>query len=195
MLLWPGGLVQMDEFRMFIAKIKCRCVVTIVVVLSTGMNPNVLAQETTPALGKRIESTELLQPVQIFADGRGLPEGSGNAVDGAEIYRAQCQNCHGSEGRGGSALELLGDRSLLASEYPDKGINVYWPYAPPLFAYIQQAMPPDRPFSLDANDTYSVLAYLLEQGDLIEQGQSVDANVLSNLKMPNRDGFNSLVPH
>jgi len=155
-----------------------------------------LAQELTPSLGEEIPAKEIARlPKQIFANGAGLPTGSGVAADGLLIYESQCQSCHGQQGRGGSALELIGDRSLLATEYPDKGINVYWPYAPPLFAYIQRAMPPDKPYSLDNDSTYAVIAYLLYLGALIDASETVDATTLAELQLPNRDGFNSLVPH
>jgi len=88
-------------------------------------------------------------------------------------------------------MELVGDRSLLASEYPDRGIAVYWPYAPTLFEYIQRAMPPDKPYSLTANETYSVIARLLELNGLIDSDQQVNSAVLSTLQMPNKNNFRS----
>ncbi len=88
-------------------------------------------------------------------------------------------------------MELVGDRTLLATEFPDRGIAVYWPYAPTLFEYINRAMPPDKPYSLSADELYSVIARLLELNGLINPGQSVNAEMLSSLKMPNQDNFHS----
>ena len=88
-------------------------------------------------------------------------------------------------------MELVGDRSLLATEYPDRGIAVYWPYAPTLFEYIKRAMPPDKPYSLSDDEVYSVIARLLELNKLIDSGQRVDAAVLSSMQMPNKDNFRS----
>lgn len=148
--------------------------------------------DDTAALARELSETELSAlPAIIMEDGVGLPAGQGNAVRGEEIYTNTCIACHGPEGQGGTALELVGDRSLLATEFPDKGIAVYWPYAPPLFGYIQRAMPPDKPWSLDEDDVYSVIAYILEVSELAEPGQVVDAAFLSSLDMPNRNGFRS----
>lgn len=154
------------------------------------------ANELTPRLGRVIPADQAAAMIQpVFADGRGLPTGSGTAPVGARIYQLQCEGCHGKAGRGGSAMELLGDRSLLATEYPDKGINVYWPYAPALFSYIQRAMPPQAPFTLSDDDTYAVIAYLFLEGNLISENQIVDKLLLSTIELPNRSGFDSQVPH
>ena len=151
-----------------------------------------VADDTLPALGRVPNDTELAKlPMHVFADGSGLPVGSGDTEQGEKIYTSLCADCHGSEGQGGSAMELVGDRSLLATEYPDRGIAVYWPYAPTLFEYIQRAMPPDKPYSLSVDEIYSVIARLLELNGLINSGQRVDAAVLSTLRMPNRDNFRS----
>ena len=153
---------------------------------------NLVAADTFPGLGRAPIDTELANlTTHIFADGRGLPQGSGDTEQGKIIYASLCAGCHGNKGQGGSAMELVGDRSLLATEYPDRGIAVYWPYAPTLFEYIKRAMPPDKPYSLSAAELYSVIAHLLELNGLIDSGQSVDAAVLSLLQMPNKDNFRS----
>ena len=149
-----------------------------------------MAADTLPGLGRMMTGAELAGlPRHVFADGRGLPPGAGSADRGEEIYASLCAGCHGGVGQGGSAIELVGDRSLLATEYPDRGIAVYWPYAPTLFEYIKRAMPPDRPYSLSDNDVYAVIARLFELNGLIEADQRVDASLLSTLLMPNRANF------
>ena len=150
------------------------------------------AADKSPGLGRVPDDTDLAEmPQHVYSDGSGLPQGSGDTEQGKEIYDSLCATCHGSEGQGGRAMELVGDRSLLASEYPDRGIAVYWPYAPTLFEYIQRAMPPDKPYSLTANETYSVIARLLELNGLIDSDQQVNSAVLSTLQMPNKNNFRS----
>lgn len=147
-------------------------------------------------LGRELTSVELkLLAKQVFADGSGLPEGQGTASDGINIYAKACAMCHGGRGEGGRAVELVGDRELLATEYPDRGIAVYWPYAPTLFSYIQRSMPPAQPYSLSNDDVYSVIAALLVMNGLIDAETSLDAGSLSALEMPNRNGFTSLHEH
>ena len=151
-----------------------------------------LSATENPGFGRVITSEELLAlPPHVFADGTGLPVGSGDAVQGMQLYAEHCSSCHGSVGQGGRALELVGDRALLTTNIPDKGIAVYWPYAPTLFEYIRRAMPPENPYSLGVNEVYAIIAYLLELNELSAPGQLVDAAFLSDLKMPNVDGFRS----
>ena len=153
---------------------------------------SVVAANPLPGLGRMPQASELAaMTTHVFADGSGLPQGSGDAEQGSVIYASRCAGCHGNEGQGGSAMELVGDRSLLATEFPDRGIAVYWPYAPTLFEYIKRAMPPDKPYSLSNDELYSVIARLLELNNLIDSGQRVDAAVLSSMQMPNKDNFRS----
>lgn len=128
-------------------------------------------------------------PPMVFANGAGLPLGGGSVADGAPLYKQHCAACHGPSGEGGSALELVGDRSLLSSEYPDKGVAVYWPYAATLFTYIRRAMPPGKPYSLTVNETYSVIAKVLHLNGLLDNDGEVDHQTLADLEMPNRNGF------
>lgn len=149
----------------------------------------------SPNLGKELGAEALAKlPSAIFPDGTGLPEGEGNALHGEQVFDRECASCHGRGGIGGSAMELIGDRSLLATEYPDKGIAVYWPYGPPLFDYIRRSMPPSLPYSLSNDEVYAVIAYLLEHSELLEEGVSLDAARLSAIIMPNRDNFTDVYP-
>lgn len=128
-------------------------------------------------------------PPTVYPDGRGLPEGSGSARAGAGIYRARCAGCHGANGEGGRAVELVGDRATRASDYPDRGIGAAWPYAPPLFDYVRRAMPPDAPYSLGVEDTYAVLARLLELNGLVGADAVIDRAALAALEMPARADY------
>lgn len=130
-------------------------------------------------------------PPTVYADGTGLPPGSGTARAGAALYAERCASCHGSEGEGARAVELVGDPALITSAYPDRGIAVHWPYAPPLYDYVRRAMPPDAPWSLGAAETYAVVARVLELNGLVDADTPVDAAFLGALVMPNVHGFES----
>jgi len=144
-------------------------------------------------LGRPLSATEISAlDTHIFPDGKGLPEGSGDATSGESLYKSSCASCHGSSGEGGSAIELKGDRSLLNTEYPDKGIAVYWPYAPTLFAYIQRSMPPEKPYSFSNDELYSLVAYVLHLNDLVDKATLINKKALSAINMPNRNGFTDI---
>ncbi|HBP29882.1 MAG: c-type cytochrome [Advenella sp.] len=127
--------------------------------------------------------------INVFADGRNLPDGSGTVTQGGAIYAQQCASCHGSKGEGGSGDKLVGGIGKLASGKPVKTVGSYWPYAPTLFDYIRRAMPLTAPQSLNNEQVYAVTAYLLHLNGLVEQDARLDAKSLAAIKMPNRDGF------
>src|SRR2546423_9473127 len=87
----------------------------------------------------------------------------------------------------GSAL--LAVRGLLAMTTPVLTVESYWPYATTLFDYIRRAMPYTTPGSLTADEIYAVSAYILVEGNIIDQAMVLDAQTLPRVQMPNRDGF------
>ena len=131
----------------------------------------------------------------VFPDGEGLPEGNGSAGDGERIYQRQCQNCHGVEGRGGSADELAGAMHTLTDNPPDKTIGTYWPYATTVFDFIRRSMPLNAPGSLSNDELYAVTAYLLYLNGIIGQKDPMNARTLPKVKMPNREGFIGIDAH
>ncbi len=127
--------------------------------------------------------------LDVFPDGRGLPAGQGDAVEGKSVYQRFCQSCHGEEGRGGSAEELAGAAHGLTDDPPDKTIGTYWPYATTLFDFTRRSMPLNAPGTLDNDQLYAVTAYLLYLNGIIEQRTVMNASSLPTVKMPNRGGF------
>lgn len=127
--------------------------------------------------------------INVFADGRNLPAGSGTVAQGASLYAQQCASCHGAKGEGASGDKLVGGTGTLASDKPVKTIGSYWPYAPTLFDYIRRAMPLTAPQTLSNEQVYAVTAYLLHLNGLVAQDAKLDAESLAAIRMPNRDGF------
>jgi cytochrome c len=123
-------------------------------------------------------------------DGKGLPPGKGTVAEGETLYLEQCASCHGEFGEGnGRWPELMGGKGTLKSEDPRKTIGSFWPYAPSVFDYVRRTMPFTSPQSLSNNETYSIVAYLLNLNDLLPADATLDAKSLVTIKMPNRDGF------
>lgn len=123
-------------------------------------------------------------------DGKGLPPGRGTVAQGEKLYLEQCASCHGEFGEGnGRWPELMGGKGTLKSEDPRKTIGSFWPYAPSVFDYVRRAMPFSSPQSLSNDETYAIVAYLLNINDLLPADATLDAKTLEAVKMPNRDGF------
>ena len=58
-----------------------------------------------------------LWDIDVRPDGTGLPQGSGTVAHGKEVYRDNCEVCHGTNGEGGIKDRLVGgegSRQLLA---------------------------------------------------------------------------------
>lgn len=130
-----------------------------------------------------------LWDIDVRSDGTGLPVGSGTPAQGKAVYADNCEACHGANGQGGPKDRLVGGQGSLATENPVKTIGSYWPYATTLYDYIHRAMPYPAPGSLDVNDTYAVVAYLLSLNGIISADTKLDQNSLPKIEMPNRDGF------
>lgn len=155
-----------------------------------------ISNAQSPNLGQPA-NTIAQQPqwhLTILPDGSNLPQGKGNAIQGEQIFAAQCAACHGPAGIGGSALALTGEVGTLTDEYPEKTVNSYWPYATTLFDYIRRAMPPQAPYSLTADEVYALTAYILSQDAIIEADLALTQDNLPLVTMPNRDGFYSPSP-
>src|SRR6266849_1940375 len=61
----------------------------------------------------------------IAPDGSGLPEGSGTAAAGREVYAAKCGACHGGKGEGGIGPALVGGQGTLGTAKPVKTVGSY----------------------------------------------------------------------
>jgi cytochrome c len=78
--------------------------------------------------------------ISIAPDGAGLPEGSGTAAQGKDVYASRCATCHGSQAQGGDEAPLAGGQGTLRSPKPLRTVGSYWPYATTLFDYVRRAI-------------------------------------------------------
>jgi len=144
-----------------------------------------------PGLGRPAAEADIAAiDISIPPDGEGLPPGSGDAAAGKIVYDAKCASCHAMEGKGKPADSLVGGIGSLGSGKPVKSVGSYWPYATTLFDYIRRAMPLDAPMSLSNEEVYAVTAYVLSLNGVVSGNQTLDADSLPAVRMPNRDGFN-----
>jgi cytochrome c len=127
--------------------------------------------------------------ISIAPDGTGLPPGNGSVAEGAQIFAAKCQICHGAEGQGKPADRLTGGIGTLTTPQPVRTVASYWPYATTLFDYIRRAMPVTSPRTLTDTEAYSLVAYILSVDGIVKKNAVLDAKSLPKIRMPNRDGF------
>ncbi len=126
--------------------------------------------------------------IDVKPDGEGLPEGSGTVAEGEAVYAVHCAVCHGLTGTEGPYDVLVGTAPW--EEWPGaRTIGGYWPYATTVFDYIRRSMPQLTPGILTADETYAVVAYLLNLNGIVPDDGVMDAETLPEVIMPARDRF------
>lgn len=143
-----------------------------------------------PNLGQVASAAQVAAAdISVAPSGAGLPPGSGSVKDGAAVYAAQCESCHGPKGVGKPADALVGGIGTLAQPNAVRTVGSYWPYATTLFDYVRRAMPTTAPLTLTNDQVYAVTAYVLHLNGIVGDNAVMDAQSLPKVRMPNRDGF------
>jgi cytochrome c len=143
----------------------------------------------THGVGRAPTSQEIRALVTIAPDGAGLPEGSGTAVEGRELFARKCAKCHGEKGAGDVGPPLVGGQGTLATPKPQKTVGSFWPHATSVWDYVNRAMPFNEPGLLTYNEVYSAVAYILHLNGIAGEKQVLNQKTLPKVRMPNRDGF------
>jgi mono/diheme cytochrome c family protein len=149
------------------------------------------ASAETPNLGRPIDEAAIAAwDISILPDGSGLPQGSGTPAQGAAIFVEKCAACHGENGKGGGpAAALVSDQKLAGISAAQKTIKNFWPYSTTIFDFIRRAMPFQMPRSLGDDEVYALTAYILAENKLIGANDTMNAQTLPKVQMPNRDNF------
>ncbi len=132
--------------------------------------------------------------IDVMPDGTGLPPGEGTVERGRELYYQLCAACHGVTGTEGPNDVLVGREPREGFPFARdpslrKTIGNYWPYATTIYDYTYRAMPFDEPGSLEPDQVYSLVAFILHMNELIEEDVVIDKNSLPEVAMPARDRF------
>ena len=161
------------------------------IVLSSAM---ALAQKPF-GIGRVATQEEIARiDIDVRPDGKGLPDGKGSVAEGAKVYAAKCQSCHGANGQGGSADRLVDRDSGKNWDFATnpklvKTVGNYWPYATTLYDYTNRAMPFMQPGTLTPNETYSLVAYILNLNKIVPDDAVMDKSTLPKVAMPSKDRF------
>lgn len=150
----------------------------------------VVSSQEGVKLGVPISEEDLTQFDLIAGpDGSGFPPGNGTARQGKEVYDRNCAVCHGPNGEGTSGNTIIVGGDMQSEGPPLRTVGSYWPHASTLFDFIRRAMPAIAPKSLTNQQVYQVTAYVLYMNNIIAQDTEIDATNLTDIEMPNADGF------
>ena len=140
--------------------------------------------------------------IDVRGDFRGLPKGSGSVELGSKVWDTKCAACHGDFGEsnqvftpivgGTSKQDIESGRTFFLSHsgYPHRTTLMKVSKLSSLWDYINRAMPWNAPKSLQTDEVYAVLAYILHLGDIVPAGFTLsDRNIADTEKrLPNRFG-------
>jgi S-disulfanyl-L-cysteine oxidoreductase SoxD len=143
--------------------------------------------------------------IDVRPDFKGLRPGSGSVAQGEETWEAKCTSCHGSFGESNEVhTPLIGGTtkddiktghvlSLVKGDAPQRTAIMKVATVSTLFDYINRAMPLTAPKSLSNNEVYGLLAYLLNQAEIVPADFVLtDKNIAAaQARMPNRNGMNT----
>ena len=128
--------------------------------------------------------------VAIMPDGRGLPPGAGNVLDGEEAWIENCAICHGDFAEGaGNWPVIAGGINTLTKERPVKTVGSYWPHLSTVWDYVNRSMPFGNAQTLTADQVYAITAYILYSNGLVEDDFELTQENFAEVRLPNADGF------
>ena len=152
--------------------------------------PLLIYADDGPKLGIPLSPEEVaMHDYVVMPDGDGLPKGSGNAMQGKDIYELRCLACHGIEGKKGLNDELNDGHGTVATSLTGKTVGSYWPYATTIFDYIRRAMPYQTPGIFSNDEIYALTAYLLFINNIIDENEQINSESLPKIIMPNQENF------
>ena len=154
-------------------------------------------------IGRAATAAELRAwDIDVRGDFQGLPKGSGSVALGSKVWEAKCASCHGDFGEsnqvftpivgGTSAKDIESGRVFYLANrgYPHRTTLMKVSKLSSLWDYINRAMPWNAPKSLSTDEVYSVLAYMLNLGDIVPADFTLsDKNIAEvERRLPNRLG-------
>jgi len=170
-------------------------------VIAAGAWITAAAQAPTYGVGRAPTADEIRAwDISISPTGKELPQGHGTAVEGARLYvQKGCAGCHGPTGSGGKAPILIKRQNppppsadaapcLSPCIRDSTVIALHAPYATVVWDYINRGMPLGREGSLKPDEVYALTAFLLFRNGVVKEDETLDAQSLPKVVMPNKDG-------
>ncbi|MFZ9407924.1 MAG: c-type cytochrome [Burkholderiaceae bacterium] len=172
----------------------------------TGAGGSTAAENARPwaGIGRIATPAEIAAwDIDVRADFKGLPKGSGSVDRGMDVWEAKCASCHGTFGEsnevftpivgGTTKQDIVTGRvaNLARPDFPQRTTLMKVSQISTLWDYINRAMPWNAPKSLTVEEVYAVTAYILHLGDIVPSDFVLsDANMAQvQARLPNRNGM------
>ena len=156
-----------------------------------------------PGIGRAATAKEVAAwDIDVRADFKGLPAGSGSVAAGQDVWETKCASCHGIFGESNEVFNaVIGGTSKKDAEtgrvarltdptFPGRTTLMKVSTVSTLWDYINRAMPWNAPKSLAVEEVYAVTAFLLNLGGVVPDDFTLsDKNIADVQKrLPNRNG-------
>lgn len=161
------------------------------ITLAVALGFPAFAQAGKTGLGRAALPAEIeAWDIDIRADGKGLPPGKGSVKDGETLFIERCAACHGEFAEGvGRWPVLAGGQGTMKDDRPEKTIGSFWPDLSTAFDYIRRAMPYGNAQSLTVDETYAIVAFLLNMNNIVNDDFVLSRENFLSVKMPNATAF------
>jgi S-disulfanyl-L-cysteine oxidoreductase SoxD len=156
-----------------------------------------------PGIGRAATAKELAAwDIDVRADFKGLPVGSGSVAKGQEVWEAKCASCHGVFGESNEVfMPIVGGTTkddvasghvarLRERGYPARTTLMKVATVSTLWDYIRRAMPWTQPKSLSVDEVYAATAYILNLGGIVGDDFVLSDKSMAEAqqRLPNRNG-------
>ncbi len=161
------------------------------IALAVALGFPAFAQAGKTGLGRAALPAEIeAWDIDIRADGKGLPPGKGSVKDGETLFIERCAACHGEFAEGvGRWPVLAGGQGTMKDDRPEKTIGSFWPDLSTAFDYIRRAMPYGNAQSLTVDETYAIVAFLLNMNNIVNDDFVLSRENFLSVKMLNATAF------
>ncbi len=120
----------------------------------------------------------LAAAAMLLPAGLAAQEAPGSVADGARVYQQKgCVGCHGPNLDGQGTFPPLVGRQA-APDFPSTQV---------LFDYVRRSMPYTAPGSLTDDETYSVVALLLNKNGLLSDDGMLTDDTIGSFALPGSD--------
>lgn len=176
----------------------------LIVLVSVAASAGAFAESAHSGIGRNATPKEVAAwDIDVRPDFKGLPKGSGTVKMGQQVWDGKCASCHGSFGESNQVFTpIVGGTDqndiktgrvagLSNGTQPQRTTLMKVATVSTLWDYINRAMPWTAPKSLSTTEVYSVLAYILNMGEIVPDDFTLsDKNIAQvQARMPNRNGM------
>ena len=141
--------------------------------------------------------------IDVRADFKGLPKGSGTVSQGEKVWEGKCASCHGTFAEsnqiftpivGGTTADDIKTghvASLVKGDVPQRTTLMKLAHLSTMWDYINRAMPWNAPKSLTTDEVYAATAYILNLAEIVPADFTLSDKNIAEVqnRLPNRNGL------